>query len=169
MDFLTHRGITANLVNALLVVTGGAATTVATTGIVTPVLDGKFDSTLATGAGQATPTTDATTAAAFPVLVGGNSVANTPGQGAVVVWGVIAGVLKASQGPIEKLDMLGSFINAPQFPSLPSTMIPFAYQVLKAGATAGLTIQFGTSNWNATGFTNTIVNIFQIPSRPQVS
>jgi hypothetical protein len=86
------------------------------------------------------------------------------------VYGLIAGVVSVSQGPIEKLDMLGSFINTPQFPAIPSTMVPFAYQVLKAGATASLTaIVLGTASWAAAGYTNVIQNVFQLPSRPQVS
>jgi hypothetical protein len=48
--------------------------------------------------------------------------------------------------------------------------VPFAYQVLKAGATASATaIVFGTANWNATGFTNAIVNVAYLPLRPQVA
>ena len=50
-------------------------------------------------------------------------------------------------------------------------MVPIAYQILKAGATASATaIVFGTANWNATGFTNAIVNINgTLPERPQVA
>jgi hypothetical protein len=74
------------------------------------------------------------------------------------------------QGPIEALDMQGNFVRAPQFPHVPKEVAVFAYQVLKAGATASATaIRFGTANWNAAGFTNAIVNCAYLPSRPQVA
>jgi hypothetical protein len=119
----------------------------------------------------ATPTTDIVTGAAFPTLVGGASVANVPGHGAVVVWMLNAsGTVACAQGPIQSLDMQGNFIVAPQFPPIPAGYCPFAYQVLKAGATASATaIIFGTANWNATGFTNAIVNVSELPDRPQVA
>lgn len=168
MDNLTLRGLTASLTNGAFV--AGTTSSLTTTVTIVPVLDGKFVTALAAITNQAAPTLDATTGLAFPAIPGGASVANTPGSGAVAVYGLIAGVVAVSQGPIEKLDMLGSFINAPQFPAIPSTMVPFAYQVLKAGATASATaIVLGTSSWAATGYTNAIVNIFQIPSRPQVA
>ncbi|MDO8547865.1 MAG: hypothetical protein Q7R68_10980 [Nitrospirales bacterium] len=122
-------------------------------------------------ADQATPTLDYNTGAAFPALVGGASVANTPGHGCIVVWGMIAdGTVKCMMGTHESLDMDGNFVHAPQFPVVPDLVTPFAYQVLKAGATASATaIVFGDSNWNATGFTNAIVNVFTLPKRPQVA
>ena len=168
MDILTHRGLTASLSNGLFVT--GTTSTLTTTVTIVPVNDGKFQTTLAAISNQAAPTLDATTGLAFPLIPGGASVANTPGSGAIAVYGLIAGVVSVSQGPIEKLDMLGSFINAPQFPAIPSTMVPFAYQVLKAGATASATaIVLGTASWAAAGYTNVIQNVFQLPSRPQVS
>ena len=45
---------------------------------------------------------------------------------------------------------------------------PFAYQVLKQFASA-TNVTFGTSSWNATGYTNAIVHIAQLPIQPQVS
>jgi hypothetical protein len=73
-------------------------------------------------------------------------------------------------GPHEALDMNGNFVRAPQFPVVPDLVTPFAYQVLKAGATASATtVIFGTANWSATGFTNVIVNVFTLPKRPQVA
>ncbi len=149
----------------------GAVTTHDTTVTIVYALDGKLKTKTAITTG-ATPTTDIVTGAAFPILVGGASVANTPGQGAIVVWMLqwSDGAVKCAQGPIEALDMQGNFVNAPQFPSVPAGMVPFAYQVLKAGATASATaIRFGTANWNATGFTNAIQNVSFLPSRPQVS
>lgn len=168
MDILTHRGLTASLTNGALVT--GTTSTLTTTVTIVPVNDGKFQTPLTAITNQAAPVLDATTGLAFPAIPGGASVLNTPGSGAVAVYGLIAGVVAVSQGPIEKLDMLGNFITAPQFPAIPSTMVPFAYQVLKAGATASATaIVLGTASWAATGYTNSIQNCLQLPSRPQVA
>ena len=153
-----------------LLTAAGAETVYDTTVTINYVIDGKISTKTAVTDG-ATPTTDYVTGAAFPILVGGASVANTPGQGAIVVWGLVAGgTVRCMQGPIEALDMQGNFVRAPQFPHVPKEVAVFAYQVLKAGATASATaIRFGTANWNATGFTNAIVNCAYLPSRPQVS
>jgi hypothetical protein len=162
------RGLTASLTNGLLV--AGTTSTLTTTVTIVPVLDGKFTTTLTAITNQAHPTTDFNTLLPFVKMVGGNSVANTPGQGCVVVYGLSAGVVKAVQGPIRNLDMQGNFQwDAPQFPAMPANFVPFAYAVLKAGATAATSIVVGTDNWAATGFTQAFVNIAQIPSRPQVA
>jgi len=155
--------------SGLLTATGGN-TTHDTTVTIGYVIDGKIATKTAITAG-ATPTTDYNTGAAFPALVGGASVSGVAGKGCTVIWGLITGgTLKCVMGPHEALDISGSFIQAPEFPSVPNDMAPFAYQVLKAGATASASaIIFGTANWNATGFTNAIVNIALLPNRPQVS
>lgn len=168
MDKLMHRGFTGCLTNGAFVT--GTTSTLTTTVTIVPVLDGKFMTTLGAITNQAAPTTDYNTGVAFPAIPGGASVANTPGSGAVAVYGLVAGVVKCVQGPIERLDMQGNFVNAPQFPSIPADFVPFAYQVLKAGATASATaIILGSASWNATGYTNVIQNVMQLPSRPQVS
>lgn len=169
MDVLSLRGGVFCTTSGLLTATG-AETVYDTTVTINYVIDGKIATKTAVTDG-ATPTTDYNTGSAFPALVGGASVANTPGHGCVVVWGLISGgTVKCVMGPHENLDMQGNFINAPQFPPIPAGFVPFAYQVLKAGATASATaIIFGTANWNATGFTNAIVNVSYLPSRPQVS
>jgi hypothetical protein len=165
---VTTRGLTASLSNGALV--AGTTSTLTTTVTIVPVLDGKFTAALTAITNQAHPTTDFNTGLAFVPMVGGNSVANTPGQGCVVVYGLSAGVVKAVQGPIAGLDMQGNFKwDAPQFPSIPANFVPFAYVVMKAGATAATSIVVGTTAWTATGFTQAFVNICQIPSRPQVA
>ena len=156
--------------SGLLTATGGV-TTYDTTVTIVYHLDGKLKTKTAITTGT-TPTTDIRTGLAFPALVGGASVANTPGQGAIVVWCLkfSDGTVVATQGPAQALDMQGNFVTAPQFPAIPEGLVPFAYQVLKAGATASATaIVFGTANWNATGFTNVIQNVAVLPSRPQVA
>ncbi len=109
----------------------------------------------------ATPTTDGVTGSTFTAL--------TANQGCVMLWCLnSAGTVKVVQSEIQALDSSGNFIIASEWPLVPDAMTPFAYQVIKAGATAG-TIAFGTSNWNATGFTNVIKNLMVLPNRPQVS
>lgn len=169
MDNLTFRGGPIALGNSLLTATGAETVHDATVAIIF-VNDGKMFNKAAVVDGV-TPVLDAVTGLAFPLIPGGASVANTPGSGAVVVWAYnTSGTVKCSQGPIEKLDMLGSFINVPQFPAVAENTVPFAYQVLKAGATASATaIVFGTANWNATGFSNVIQNVAFLPTRPQIA
>lgn len=166
---LNERGANFCTTSGLLTATG-AVTTYDTTVTINYVLDGKIATKTAITTG-ATVTTDYNTGLAFPALVGGASVANVPGQGAVAVWGLIAGgTVKVVMSKAKALDMQGNFVVAPQFPPIPAGFVPFAYQVLKAGATASATaIVFGTANWNATGFTNTIVNVNTLPLRPQVA
>lgn len=128
-------------------------------------INGKLYSKSGTNADQTTPTADHNTGAAFLPLVG-NAVT---GQGCIIVWAyTTAGVVKCMQGPVGDLDSAGSFRHAPSFPHVPDDVCPFAYQVLKHYADASSVI-FGTSNWNATGFTNAIVNVMQLPDRPQVA
>lgn len=159
MDQLAFRGANFCTTSGLLTATG-AETVHDTTVTINYVIDGKIATKTAITDG-ATPTTDFVTGAAFVPL--------TASKGCVVVWALASGgTVRCMQGPIESLDASGGFIKAPQFPAVPATVVPFAYQVLKAGSTAG-TITFGSSNWNATGFTNAIVNVAVLPHRPQVS
>lgn len=169
MNVLDLRGGVFCTTSGLLTATG-AETVHDTTVTINYVIDGKIATKTAITDG-ATPTTDYNTGAAFPALVGGASVAGAYGNGCVVVWGLISGgTVKCVMGPHQALDANGAFVTAPQFPPIPAGFCPFAYQVLKAGATASATaIIFGTANWNATGFTNAIVNVAYLPTRPQVS
>jgi len=148
----------------------GAETVHDTTVLLNYAINGKGYTKSGTNADQATPTTDYNTGLAFPVLVGGASVAGAYGQGCQVVWAYTStGAVKCMMGPRQALDSAGNFIVTPQYPNVPKDVCPFAIQTLKAGATAAVNISFGTSNWNATGFTNAIDDIFVLPSRPQVS
>ena len=168
MDYLALRGLTASLSNGLLVAV--TTSTLTTTVTIFPVLDGKFGTSLTAITNQAHPTVDLNTGIAPVALVGGNSVANTPGQGCVGVYGLVAGVVRYVQGPKANLDMQGNFLwDAPQFPPIPASFVPFAYLVAKAGATAATSIIVGSTSWSATGFTQAFVNVSQLPSRPQVS
>lgn len=108
----------------------------------------------------ATPTTDA---------VSGDAITLTASKARVVVWCLdAAGAVKVVAGPIVDWDGV-AFVKAPLFPAtIPDTYCPFAYQLLKASSAAG-TITFGSSNWNATGFTNSIQNVHMLPARPVTS
>jgi hypothetical protein len=168
MDTLTTGGLNFCFPSGLLTATGGE-TVYDTTVAITSCIDGKLTPRAAVTDGV-TPTADFVTGLAFPPLVGGASVANTPGNGCIVVWALQGSTVRCMMGRHERLDMAGNFVNAPQFPTVPASVAPFAYQVLKAGATASATaIVFGTANWNATGFTNVIQNVAVLPSRPQIA
>lgn len=171
MNELELRGLKMCTTSGLLTATG-AETVYDTTVTINYAIDGILLTKTAVTDGV-TPTTDYNTGAAFPALVGGASVANTPGNGCVVVWGLISGgTVVCMMGPHAALDMAGNFVSPSklQWPAIKPNVVPFAYQILKAGATASATaIIFGTANWNATGFTNVIKNVLVLPARPQVS
>lgn len=134
-------------------------------------IDGKAD-LHATQVDGVTPTTDGN-GDAFPALAVTNADGSISGKGACVVWCLnTSDAVECYQGDIVELDALTTdFLYAPPYPSIPDTATPFAYQILKQqtdGATAD-SATFGTSNWNATRFTNVIVDVFTLPRRPQES
>lgn len=136
----------------------GAVTTYDTTVTINYVLGGKISTKTAITTG-ATPTTGGVSAAAITLVAS---------QARVIVWCLVSGgTVKVLEGAVVPWDGT-AFQTPPPFPDIPDTYVPFAYQILKASSAAG-TITFGTSNWNATGFTNAIVNVAVLPSRPQVS
>ena len=140
----------------------GTTTTLSSTGTIHYMIRGKT-ATRAALANTATPTTDAVTGLAFPTI--------SANQGTVVAIGLDAsGNVKAAQGEIQALDVSGNFINAPQFPSLPETICPIGYIVLKGGSTLVGTFRFGSSNLSGvTGMTYTFVSCAMLPDRPQVA
>ena len=81
---------------------------------------------------------------------------------------ISGGTVKACMGKAVPLDSAGNFPVYPQFPECPDTFVPFAYTVMKAGATAALAVTPGTTNWNATGFTNASQDVMVLPNRPQL-
>lgn len=157
MENSNLRGANFCTTSGLLTATGGE-TVYDTTVTINYVLDGKIATKTAVTDGV-TPTTG---------YVSGSAITLTANKARVVVWGLISGgTVKVIEGDI--VDWNGTaFVVPPPFPSIPDTFVPFAYQILKAGSTAG-TITFGSSNWNATGFTNAIVNVAVLPARPQIS
>jgi len=146
---------------ALVTGTNASYTTTVT---VVGVIKSKPVTGLTAQTNAALPTTDVNTGAAFPGLL--------RSQGTVLVWGQnAAGTTQIAQGSIEDLDSSGTFLVAPQFPPIPATMMPFAYQILKAGLTASTTVKLvpGVDNWNSTGYTNVIQQISTMPGTPQVA
>lgn len=163
MDNLSLRGGPLCVSSGLLTATG-AETVYDTTATIEYVIDGSILRKTAITDGV-TPTSDAVSGALFsltPIL---------PSTGCVVVWGLnAAGTVRCAKSRHFALDVNNSFVVAPEFPPIPSDFAPFAYQVLKASSAASASgVVFGTANWNATGFTNTIKNVAWLPSRPQVA
>lgn len=153
------RGLTAAHSSGLLTATG-TETVYDTTVAVTYSIDGKMY-VKATVADGVTPTTDVNTSAAFTAL--------QPDEGCIFVWGLLAaGTVVVAQGPVATIDGVTDEFKdpaAPQFPFIPDTMCPFAYQILQTtGASSAWT--FGAGNWDATGVTDIIVNVSTLPSRP---
>lgn len=141
--------------------TAGTTTTYTTTVATDFVIKGKFGTQFGTKTNQTTPTTDVNTSAAFTALA-----AN---RGSVYVFGCIAdGTVKVAGGSVETLDAAGNFKVAPKFPPIPDTMVPFGYFVIKNGA-SGSSWTFGSSNWTATGITDTTADVAVLPDRPVTS
>jgi hypothetical protein len=160
MDYLSQVPVTMATTKAGL--TNGTTTTYTTANTVQYSIKGKAYSKTAVTNG-ATPTTDATTGAAFNAI--------SANQGCAFVFGFdSSGAIKVSQGGIQALDTSGNFIISPQFPAIPDTICPFGYLVFKGGSTLSGTWTFGSSNLSGvTGATYTFVDIQTLPDRPQVS
>jgi hypothetical protein len=160
MDNLANTPLSLTTTKAGLV--AGTTTTYTTANITQYAIRGLAYSKAAVTNG-ATPTTDATTGAAF-VPVSANS-------GSVYVFAFdAAGALKVSQGGVTPLDVQGNFIRAPQFPSVPNTATAFGYLVLKGGSTLASPWTFGSSNLSGvTGATYTFTDVMTLPARPVVA
>ena len=117
MDNLASIPVTENCLNAGIAF-GTTTTTNVATAATGAVIGGKFTATLSSSATTATPTTDAVTGATFVTI--------PVNYCAALVFGVnAAGSLVAAQGPLMPTlagltTTAGGFIQAPQFPALPS-------------------------------------------------
>lgn len=162
MDIQSAAPVTMCLSKVTLA--AGTTTTLSTTGTTVYAIRGKAYSKAAITNG-ATPTTDASTGAAF--------IGVTANKGSIYLIGLnAAGTLLAVQGSIENLDASGAFVNAPTFNGPPTDFCPIGYIVIKAGSTANATTGwiFGTSNMSSvTGVTYTFVDAVGIPDRPQIA
>jgi len=163
MDTLTQIPMTFNHVNAGLV--AGTTSTYTTTAATSCSIGGKFATALSPQTNTASPTTDATTGAAFVAL--------SANQATVLVWGVnAAGAIKLAQGSIVPTETgvtttAGAFITLPSFPSLPDDFCPIGYQLVRTSPT-GSAFTPGTTAWAASGITCSVIkNISSLPGRPQ--
>lgn len=163
---MSNNNINFAPMNACLNKAGAAVGTTTTTSFtanpLTFAIDGEYY-TKATVTNGATPTTDVNTGVAF-VGVG-------PSEGTVLVFGYnAAGTLQVAQGSVETLDASGNFLKAPAFPSIPDTMCPYAFFVVKADSTAS-EWTCGTSNFAGppTGVTFSISDVATLPDRPKLS
>jgi hypothetical protein len=140
----------------------GAETVYDTTIPILYSVDGKmYDAEAITEA--ATPTADPVDSVTFTGL--------TTQQGCIFVWCLDAtATVGVFQGPVESLDdqTIGAFNgpDAPDFPPIHEDWCPFAYQVIKHSTGGSGTWNFGTDNWNATGVTDLIVDVANLPLRP---
>lgn len=158
-------GLTASTVNSGL--TKGTTSTYTTTASTAGVVNGKWVTPITAQTNTATPTTDAVTGAAFlPLAVN---------KATVIVFGqTAAGAIQMAQGSIEDTQTgvtttAGSFIRAPQFPSLPNDFLPLAYLLVRTAPSASAWTP-GTSSWTAAGVTaSTVQNISTLPDRPQTA
>ena len=162
MEQTAFAPVVFNHVSAAFVL--GTTSTYTTTVTTTASFKGRFGTTLAAQTNTASPTTDGVTGAAFPALA-----AN---QATVLVWGVTeAGAIKLCQGSIVDTDTgvtttAGAFRLAPQFPVLPDTICPIAYNLVRTSPT-GSAFTAGTTQWAASGITCSVAkNIATLPDRP---
>lgn len=160
MDTLQQTPLTMCLSYAGIA--AGTTTTYTTANAVNYAIGGVAYTKVAVTA-AATPTTDATTGAAF-VPVAANF-------GSVYVFGYDAsGNIKVSQGQVQALDVTGAFLTAPQFPAIPDGVVPFGYLVFKGGSTLASAWTFGSSNLSAvTGATYSFKNLSTLAYRPVVA
>ena len=143
------------------VLSAGSTSTYTTGVTVNSINRGKYGTALTNQTTQATPTTDARTGAAFPVV--------PLNYGTVIVMGIVAaGTIVACQGTVTKLLSDTVFLVAPEFPPLPEDFVPIGYYVVKNG-TGGANWIFGASYWNASGITVTATSCSELPDRPQIA
>jgi hypothetical protein len=165
MESLVNRDFTGCLMKAA--VAAGTTTTYSTTGTTQYSINGKAFSKAAVTNG-ATPTTDVNTGASFVPV--------TASKGSVFVIGYnAAGTVKVAQGEIVNLTpeadgANASFVEAPEFPSLPDDFCPIAYILTKVGA-SGSSWTFGSSNLAGppSNVKHIIQDVTTLPGRPQTS
>ena len=159
------NGITASYANAAGV--AGTTSTFTTTVTTAGVINGEWVTAITALTNSASPTTDATTGAAFIALA--------PNQCCALVFGQNkAGTVKLSQGPIIAClpgvtTTVGGFAYAPQFPALPDDFMPLCYTIVSTAPSASAWTP-GTSSWTASGVSaTTFQNVSQLPKRPQIA
>ncbi len=120
--------------------------------------------------GVAMPTSDAVQKV-LGVAVNFSAIPIAVNQGATLVFAyTAAGAIQVAISNIVNLDPLGNFIGwAPQEPTLPDTICPFSYVVVKNGATGTGPFTVGTSPWNQTGMSYSVQDIAYVTGRPQIA
>lgn len=158
MEEKNLRGANFCTTSGLLTATG-AETVYDTTVAINYVLNGKIAAKAGVTDGT-TPTTGGVSGAAITL---------TASKARTVVWCLTSGgTVKVLEGAIVDWDGT-AFQVPPPFPDVPDSYAPFAYHIIKGASTVVGTWTFGSSNWNATGITSTIVNVAVLPDRPQTS
>ena len=157
MNLHDIRAGTATLAKAVLTGLSGAAATISYTGNPKFMIGGRLY-TGDTCSGGVLVTTDATTGDAFLPLANGKQCLFVFGWNAAGEW-------IASQGKIVNTADVVATGAALDFPSIPSTMCPFAYvSIANANATDWL---FATGNWNASDLTiGTVIDCATLPPQP---
>lgn len=141
-----------------LLTAAGAETVVDTTVDIKYAIKGA-GYTLAATADIATPLTDINTGVAFKALA-------TDKACAFVYMLTAAGAVKVAQGPIVSVDSDYDIRRYdPMYPAIPDGHCPVALQLVQTAGTSSPFI-FGVSNWDATGITDLIMNLFCMPQRP---
>ncbi len=164
MNLRSPNGVTMNHGNCGFAL--GTTSTYTTTATTQCAIGGKWATALTAQTNTATPTTDANTGAAF--------VAIQDNEATVLVLGVnAAGAIQMVQGSVEPTAVgvtttAGAFINAPQFPALPSDFCPIGYVLVRTAPSAS-DFTPGTTSWTATGVTSLAVGISTMPDRPQTA
>lgn len=145
----------------------GTTSTLTTTVTSEGLIGGKYVTGVTALTNSAAPTTDAVTGAAF-VGMGVNKAT------VLVVGQNLAGTVLMAQGSIEDTQVgvtttAGSFLRAPQFPTLPDDFMVWGYAVVRSAPSAS-TYTPGSSSWTATGITATqFVQCGALPDRPMTS
>lgn len=150
-------GVTISLAKAGL--TAGTTSTYTTTAATAGAIAGKCTTPLAVQTNTATPTSQGD-GSSFTVVA--------KNRGSVFVFCTdIDGAIKVFQGSVEDLDDSGNFEIVPQFPTVDFELyMPFGYVLIRNGS-SGSDWTFGSNNWDATGITDTFVDIATLPQRPQ--
>ena len=137
-----------------------------TTAVINYAIKGKAYTKAAVTDG-ASPTTDGNTGELFESLSCVASGSEYLGEGCVMVWALnAAGAVSVYQSNVKALDCDGNFVVAAEFPSIPDSVCPFAYQVIKAEASVITNWMFGTDGWNDLN-APTVVDILVLPDTPQ--
>lgn len=160
-------GVTMNF--GLPGLTAGTTTTYTIGTAFVHAIKGKSNSK-GTASNATTPTTDGNTGAAFTAVPAGSSSAC---YGCVFVWAVnLSDTVTVYQGTITPTTIAAdgantSFIVNPQFPSIPDTVCPFAYTVVRVGSSGAAFTMGSTSLASGSNIYVAHQDIASLPDRLQ--